>query len=144
MKHHLYFLSFPISSYIINGDSFQCIKKWSRCGHFSVCLWLMETERVCFPRVHWDSICVQEFPWICSTPWGVSSNGWWVILWYRHYITVSLPAQCSLIIHKTHTHSHPNRWCNTTLPTSSVPVQATYTLLKWIITTWTELRGCNL
>lgn len=81
------------------------MKKRSRCGHFSVCLWLMETERVCSPRVHWDSICVPEFPWICSTPWGVSSNGWWVIPWYRHYITVSLPARCSLIIHKTHTQS---------------------------------------
>ncbi len=90
---------------IINVELFQCVKKRSRCGHFSVCLWLMETERVCSPRVHWDSICVPEFPSICSTPWGVSSNGWWVILWYRHYITVSLPAQCSLIIHKTHTQS---------------------------------------
>lgn len=90
---------------IIDVELFQCMKNWSRHGPFFVCLWLMETERVCSPRVHWESICVPEIPWICSTPWGVSSNGWWVILWDWHYITVSLPAQCSLIIHKTHTQS---------------------------------------
>jgi len=97
-----FFLPFQV---IINVMLFQCIKKLQQVWVLvclSVCLWLMETERVCSLRVHWDSICVPEFPWICSTPWGVSSNGWWVILWY---ITVYFPAQSSLIIHKTHTQS---------------------------------------
>lgn len=99
---------------------FSALKNDSRCGHFSVCLSVVNgnQEFIEIRSACQSSLEFVVLPGVSRLMAGESYCGTGIIL----QRVCQLNALSSFI---KHTHSHPNRWRNTILPTSSTSMSHT-------------------